>query len=93
MKIKELEDRICLKELIDRISILGDKKDFNNQVQLFTEDAISETFAGGNSILKLKGRKEMATAFNEFLKNFETIYHLNGQQVLNLDGDSMSPHL
>ncbi|MBB6126657.1 hypothetical protein HDF22_000762 [Mucilaginibacter lappiensis] len=35
MIIKELEDRILLRELIDNVSILGDKKDFNSQVQLF----------------------------------------------------------
>ena len=87
MNIKELEDRISIKELVDSISILGDKKDFNAQVQLFTENALSETFAGGFSILKLKGRKEMAEAFGDFLKHFETVYHFNGQQVVNIEGD------
>ena len=87
MNVKELEDRISLKELVDSISILGDKKDFNAQVQLFTENALSETFAGGFSILKLKGRKEMAEAFGDFLKDFETVYHFNGQQVVNIEGD------
>lgn len=87
MNIKELEDRVSLRKLIDTVSILGDRKDFNAQVQLFAEDAVSETFAAGESILKLKGRKEMAEAFDNFLKDFETIYHFNGQQVLTIDGD------
>ena len=47
MNLKELEHRIALKQLIDNVSILGDKKDFNQQVQLFTEDAVSETIAEG----------------------------------------------
>jgi ketosteroid isomerase-like protein len=87
MKAQDLEDRISLKELVDTISILGDKKDFNAQVQLFSEDAVSETFAAGKPILKLTGRSEMAEAFGNFLRDFETVYHFNGQQVVTLDGD------
>jgi hypothetical protein len=56
-------------------------------VQLFTGSAVSETFAEGVSILKLKGRKEMAEAFGIFLKDFETVYHFNGQQIVSIDGD------
>lgn len=62
MNIKELEDRASLKELVDSISILADKKDFNNQVQLFAENAVSETLAGGKnhhtSFTKLFSSKE-----------------------------------
>jgi hypothetical protein len=90
MNSKESEDRILLKELVDTVSILGDRKDFNAQVQLFSEDALSETFAGGASILKLKGRKEMAEAFGNFLKDFETVYHFNGQQVVTINGENAS---
>jgi hypothetical protein len=87
MNIKNLEDRIALKELIDKISILGDTKDFENQVQLFSENAISETIAEGKTILKLEGRKEMAQAFEKFLQEMETVYHFNGQQLVAIDGD------
>ncbi len=87
MNIKELADRASLKELVDSVSILADQKDFHTQVQLFAENAMSETFAGGTSILKLQGRKEMAAAFSDFLKNFETVYHFNGQQIVTINGD------
>ncbi len=88
MNIKELEDRTSLKELVDSVSILADRKDVHTQVQLFSENAVSETFAGGTTILKLKGRKEMAEAFGDFLKNFDTVYHFNGQQVVTINGDN-----
>jgi hypothetical protein len=88
MNIKELEDRVSLRELIDLISILADKKDVHTQVQLFSENGISETFAGGTSVLKLTGRKEMEEAFRDFLKDFETVYHFNGQQTLTINGDN-----
>lgn len=87
MNIKELEDKADLRELFDRISILGDKKDFKNQVQLFTENAVSETSAGGSIILKLQGREALAEAFAKFLESFETVYHFNGQQVVSINGD------
>jgi hypothetical protein len=90
MNTKELEDRTLLKELVDKVSLLGDKKDFKGQVQQFSEDALSETFLGGVSILKLKGRKQMEEAFSNFLKDFDTIYHFNGQQVVTIDGDNAS---
>lgn len=88
MDHKELEDRILLKELVDTISILGDKKDFNSQVQFFSENAVSETISQGKTILKLEGRKTMASAFANFLSEIDTVYHFNGQQLLTLEGDT-----
>jgi ketosteroid isomerase-like protein len=88
MNSKELEDISSLKKLVDMISMLADKKEVHTQVQLFSEDATSETFAGGSLILKLKGRKEMEEAFGDLLKNFETVYHFNGQQTVTINGDT-----
>ncbi|SDG37881.1 nuclear transport factor 2 family protein [Epilithonimonas hungarica] len=87
MKKTLTEEKIQLKELIDQVSILGDQKDFNNQVQLFTENALSETRAEGKVIMELKGRGVMAKAFAEFLKDVETVYHFNGQSVFTIKGD------
>jgi len=72
------------------VSILGDRKDFLGQVQLFSENAVSDTFAEGVSILKLEGRKTMAEAFGNFLKSVEIVNHFNGQQVVKIDGDKAS---
>ena len=88
MNNKELEDRVLLKELVDTFSILGDKKDVNQQVQLFSENATSETFVDGQSVLKVTGRRNIEDAFKEFLKNFSTVYHFNGQQHLEINGDN-----
>lgn len=85
---KELEDRILLRELVDKVSILGDKKDFNKQVEFFTEDAVSETVSRGKTILKLQGRKNMAVAFEKFLSEIDYVYHFNGQQSIIIDGDN-----
>lgn len=90
MNIREIEDRLLLRELVDEISILGDQKDFNRQVLLFTQDAVSETWAAGKLILKLDGRGEMVESFMEFLHSFHTVYHLNGQQIVSIADDKAS---
>ncbi len=88
MNLAELGDRIAIRELVDRISVLGDQKDFENQVLLFSEDGISETIAGGKTILRITGRKRNGSAFAQFLKEMETVYHFMGQQVIALNGDN-----
>lgn len=87
MTNKELTDRVLLRELIDKVSIYADQKDFHSEVQLFSVNGISETYAGGQLVLKLTGRQEMESAFDEFLKKFETVYHFNGPQTLTISGD------
>ena len=79
-----------MKELVDTFSILADKKDFKTQVQLFTADAALETYVNNAVVSNLKGRKAMEDSFAAFLKNFETVYHFNGQQTVKLDGDQAS---
>ena len=87
---KEIKDRIAIKELVDTFSNLADTKEVHSQVQLFTVNAISETFVNGASVSKLTGREQLEKAFSAFLANFETVYHFNGQQTLNLNGDKAS---
>lgn len=88
MNNKELEDRILLRELVDKVSLLGDKKDFAKQVEFFTEHAVSETISQGKTILKLEGRKNMAVAFEKFLSEIDHVYHFNGQQLVIINGDT-----
>lgn len=86
MGTDEIKDRIALRELVDRVSLLADKKDFAAQVRLFTEDAVSETYSAGKLLLMLQGREQMAGAFADYLKDVETLFHMNGQHVVTIDG-------
>jgi len=88
MDNKELAGRAALKELIDWVAILGDKREFKKQVQLFTDNAVSEIWAGGILLLKLEGRKAIEEAFSKFLEGFDTVYHFNGQQVVTINGNT-----
>src|SRR5881275_3173360 len=85
--IQAIEDRLALKKLVDTFSTLADQKETEKQTLLFTEDAVSETFVNGQVVSSLKGRKQIGETFAAFLNNFETVYHINGQQTVTLNGD------
>jgi hypothetical protein len=86
-RIYELENVRALRELVDNFSILADKKEVRKQTLLFTKDATVESYVNGNLVSSLKGTKEIGDAFENFLKNFETVYHFNGQHVVSINGN------
>jgi hypothetical protein len=89
-KISELEDRIAIKNVVDTFSVLADQKDVQKQILLFTENATVASVVQGQPGATLSGRKQIGDAFAAFLSNFETVYHINGQQTVTLNGDKAS---
>ena len=87
VNIREIADRMALKDLVDTFSNLADTKEIDEQVQLFTEDAEVVSYQGEKQTSHLKGRKELAERFKAFLDQFTTIYHINGQQTVKIDGN------
>ena len=85
---KQMEDKIALKELVDKFSILADSKEVDKQILLFTENATVESFINGQSTGILSGRKQIGEAFLNFLNLFEVVYHLNGQQIVAINGNT-----
>ena len=55
-------------------------------MELFTDDAqvISKT---NNQTFNSKGKKEIEKAFTDYLSLFDIVYHLNGQQTVEIKGD------
>ncbi|WP_313392160.1 nuclear transport factor 2 family protein [Sphingobium yanoikuyae] len=86
-RIGKLEDEAALKRLVDTFSNLADRKDIDTQVTLFTEDATVDSWVDGKKGSSLKGRAELASAFGGFLAQFSTVYHMNGQQTVTIQGD------
>lgn len=86
-RVRQLEDRMALKALVDTFSILADRKDVPRQVLLFTEDATVESRTGSQPGAPLRGRQQIGDAFAAFLARFTTVYHMNGQQAVTLQGD------
>ena len=89
-RISEIEDRIAIKNLVDTFSVLADVKETQKQTLLFTENATVESIMNGQRGAALVGRKQIGDAFANFLSLFETVYHINGQQTVTLNGDKAS---
>ena len=55
-------------------------------MDLFTEDAevISKT---ATQTFHSKGKKEIEKVFEDYLALFDIVYHLNGQQTVEINGD------
>src|SRR3954466_9374411 len=86
-RVQRLEDGAALKRLVDTFSNLADVKDIDQQVLLFTEEATVESRTGDAPGNPMKGRKQICDTFRSFLAGFETVYHINGQQTVSIEGD------
>lgn len=81
MNLQQLQDCLELKELVDTFSNLADEKKVAEQMPLFTPDAQVTTYIGGELFADMHGRDEIEKVFTDFLANFHTVYHLNGQHT------------
>ena len=83
----QTEDQLALKKLVDTFSNLADVKDVKSQMDLFTDDAEVHSKSGENVFVS-KGKEQIGNAFASYLAQFEVVYHLNGQQTVEIDGDT-----
>lgn len=86
-RLAAIEDKMAIKYVVDEFSNLADTKELDKQVLLFTEDGVVESSSNGQPPTLLKGREQLKQAFSGFLSNFHTVYHQNGQQTIELQGD------
>ena len=86
-RLAAIEDKMAIKYVVDEFSNLADTKEIDKQVLLFTTDGVVESISKGQPSTPLKGREQLKQAFSGFLANFHTVYHQNGQQTINLQGD------
>jgi hypothetical protein len=86
-RLTAIEDKMAIKYVVDEFSNLADTKEIDKQVLLFTEDGSVTSISNGQPSTELKGRGQLKQAFSGFLSNFNTVYHQNGQQTINLQGD------
>ena len=80
----QTEDQLALKRLVDTFSNLADVKDVKSQMDLFTDDAEVRSKSGENVFVS-KGKEQIGKAFADYLALFEVVYHLNGQQTVEID--------
>ena len=86
MNTAQLTERQALKDLVDTFSNLADDKKVAEQMPLFTENARVTTYIGGELFADMHGRAEIEKVFSDFLANFHTVYHLNGQHTVTFTG-------
>ncbi len=86
-RLAAIEDKMAIKYVVDEFSNLADTKEIDKQVLLFTQDGVVESVSNGQPSTPLKSREQLKQAFSGFLANFHTVYHQNGQQTINLQGD------
>ena len=88
-RLAAIEDKMAIKYVVDEFSNLADTKEIDKQVLLFTKDGVVESISKGQPSTPLKGREQLKQAFSAFLSNFHTVYHQNGQQTINLQGNTV----
>ena len=86
MTSEEIQDRLAIKDVVDTFSNLADEKRVADQMPLFTEDAQMTTYIGGEVFADVRGRDAIEKVFSDYLANFHTVYHLNGQLSLTFTG-------
>lgn len=83
MDIREMQDRMEIRELTDVFANLADVKDVEGQGELFLEDGVLEFQMGfDGEINVISGRKAIVEAFRNTVCPVKTVYHINGQQTL-----------
>jgi len=88
MSLEILEAKSELKELIDTFSNLADEKNISEQMPLFTKDTIVKVYMGEELLFDISGTKQLEEVFTGFTADVKRSYHMNGQQVVKIDGDT-----
>jgi hypothetical protein len=87
MSLEILQAKAELKELVDTFSNLADEKNIQGQMPLFTPDTKVKVYMGDNLLFDISGTKQLEEVFTSFTANVKRSFHMNGQQVVKIDGD------
>jgi hypothetical protein len=88
MSLEELEAKADLKTLVDTFSNLADEKRIADQMPLFTADTKVQVYMGENLLFDINGTGQLEETFNAFTANVKRSYHMNGQQTVDIDGET-----
>ena len=83
-----LEAKSALKALVDAFSILADEKRIPDQMLLLTPDTKLQVYMGDELLVDISGTQQVEEAFTAFTASVKRSFHMNGQQVVEIDGDS-----
>ena len=85
-QLQEAQDKEEIRNLVDQFSNLADEKNPDAQMELFTSDAeVTITMNGESRTMDYDQTEE---AFTRVLTNTDSLYHMNGQVSLEVNGDT-----
>lgn len=89
-KIIEAEDRLAIRELVDRYAYCADTRDAQGQMDLFTEDTNFEVYYDPKSGVPSQVVSSKADLFPVFdnLNFYDATMHFNGQSTVKLNGEN-----
>lgn len=85
MSLEILEAKEAIREVIDGFANL--ECDVHAQMAFFTEDVQVTVYMGGKLAMDIKGWDELEKQFSAFTGGIKASHHMNGQQVITIDGD------
>lgn len=88
MSLKTLEEKEAVREVIDRFANL--ECDVASQMVFFTDDTHVLVSMSGKKIMDIHGKDELYKTFSAFTCAVRASQHMNGQQVITLDGKRAS---
>ena len=86
MSIEMLEAKEAIREVIDQFSNL--ECDVEAQANFFTEDTHIMVHMNGTLAMDIHGVDEMVKQFSAFTSSVRASHHMNGQQVITVNGDT-----
>ena len=92
LSMREVADRLAIRELVDAYAYCADRRDAAGQMSLFTEDTNFLVYMDSSDpspTQHLRGRAALAPVFDE-LNMYQATMHFNGQSTTAVDGDRAS---
>jgi ketosteroid isomerase-like protein len=92
ISVREVAERLAIRELVDAYSFCADRRDAAGQMALFTEDTDFLVYMDSRNpspTQQIRGRAALAPVFDD-LNTYEATLHFNGQSTTALDGDHAS---
>lgn len=89
-KLQEAEDRLAIRNLIDKYAFCADTRDATGQMALFTEDTTFEVYydpTSGTPSEIVQGRSNLFPVFDH-LNTYHSTLHFNAQNSVTLEGTS-----
>lgn len=85
MTLEEMQAKIEIQELVGKFSNL--EVNVTPQMDLFTQDTHVQVYLGDTKAFDIHGTAELEKVFSQFTAAVKRSHHMNGQHVINVDGD------